>query len=76
MNLKSPLRYPGGKQRIVKQLGDKLPTHFDEYREPFLGGGSVLNCFRRAPVGQKSSRGGAIETPIGTGRLLRWSEPI
>jgi DNA adenine methylase len=42
MNLKSPLRYPGGKQRIVKQLGDKLPTHFDEYREPFLGGGSVF----------------------------------
>lgn len=42
MNLKSPLRYPGGKQRIVKQLGDKLPKHFDEYREPFLGGGSVF----------------------------------
>jgi DNA adenine methylase len=42
MILKSPLRYPGGKQRIVKQLGDKLPTHFDEYREPFLGGGSVF----------------------------------
>jgi DNA adenine methylase len=39
--MKSPLRYPGGKQRIVPLLTDKLPETFSEYREPFLGGGSV-----------------------------------
>lgn len=39
---KSPLRYPGGKQRIVKHLGNKLPKQISEYREPFLGGGSVF----------------------------------
>jgi DNA adenine methylase len=39
--MKSPLRYPGGKQRIVPLLTDKLPENISEYREPFLGGGSV-----------------------------------
>ncbi|MEM8640222.1 MAG: DNA adenine methylase [Cyanobacteria bacterium P01_G01_bin.54] len=38
---KSPLRYPGGKQRDVRFLGQYLhPCR--EFREPFLGGGSVL----------------------------------
>ena len=40
--LKSPLRYPGGKSRAVQRIGGLLPAHFDEYREPFLGGGSVF----------------------------------
>jgi DNA adenine methylase len=39
--IKSPLRYPGGKSRIVEKIGRHLP-YFDEYREPFLGGGSVF----------------------------------
>ncbi len=39
MNLcRSPLRFPGGKQRLVRQIS----TQFDEYREPFVGGGSVF----------------------------------
>lgn len=38
---KSPLRYPGGKQRDVKFLGQYLQS-CREFREPFLGGGSVL----------------------------------
>lgn len=38
---KSPLRYPGGKSRIAKNLVKNFPD-FDEYREPFLGGGSVF----------------------------------
>ncbi len=40
-NITSPLRYPGGKSRVAKQLVSFFPT-FDEYREPFLGGGSVF----------------------------------
>ena len=37
----SPLRYPGGKGRALKQVMPMLPPSFLEYREPFFGGGSV-----------------------------------
>lgn len=40
--IKSPLRYPGGKSRAIKQIIEYLPESFDEYREPFVGGGSVF----------------------------------
>ena len=39
--IKSPLRYPGGKSRAVEIIAKIIP-HFDEFREPFLGGGSVF----------------------------------
>ena len=39
--IKSPLRYPGGKSRVAEILVNQFPK-FDEYREPFLGGGSVF----------------------------------
>lgn len=39
--IKSPLRYPGGKSRAVKIIAPLVPE-FDEYREPFVGGGSVF----------------------------------
>ena len=39
--IKSPLRYPGGKSRAVKIISPIIPE-FDEFREPFLGGGSVF----------------------------------
>lgn len=38
--VKTPLRYPGGKSRVAELLVDLMPD-FKEYREPFLGGGSV-----------------------------------
>src|SRR5688572_33288785 len=40
--LKSPLRYPGGKSRAVQQMKFLLPKEFEEYREPFVGGGSFF----------------------------------
>ena len=42
-SLKTPLRYPGGKSRAVKKMAQFLPdmNKYKEYREPFLGGGSV-----------------------------------
>tara|TARA_B100001057_G_scaffold475574_1_gene542496 strand:- start:14508 stop:15350 length:843 start_codon:yes stop_codon:yes gene_type:complete len=42
-SLKTPLRYPGGKSRAVKKMAPYFPSLGDyaEYREPFLGGGSV-----------------------------------
>ncbi|WP_099069854.1 DNA adenine methylase [Nostoc linckia] len=38
---RSPLRYPGGKQKDVPFLSQFLP-HCQEFREPFLGGANVL----------------------------------
>lgn len=38
--VKSPLRYPGGKSRAVSLIGSLIPS-YKEFREPFIGGGSV-----------------------------------
>ena len=42
-SLKTPLRYPGGKSRACTKLDQFIPDlrDYKEYREPFLGGGSV-----------------------------------
>jgi DNA adenine methylase len=40
--IKSPLRYPGGKSRAIQRMKDLLPEEFYEYREPFVGGGSLF----------------------------------
>jgi len=51
-SLKTPLRYPGGKSRAVSKLFQYLPdlTQVKEYREPFLGGGSVaIEMTKRYP---------------------------
>lgn len=39
--IKSPLRYPGGKSRAVNLISTLIPD-FQEFREPFLGGGSLF----------------------------------
>jgi len=41
--MKTPLRYPGGKSRAIKKLFSIMPdlSSYDEWREPFLGGGSM-----------------------------------
>ena len=40
---KTPLRYPGGKSRALSKLFQFIPDlkNYKEFREPFLGGGSV-----------------------------------
>lgn len=43
----SPLRYPGGKSRAIQKIVQQLPEHFAEYREPFVGGGSVFVYLRQ-----------------------------
>ncbi|MDZ8082786.1 MAG: DNA adenine methylase [Nostoc sp. DcaGUA01] len=40
--IKSPLRYPGGKSKAINQIVEYLPDNFSEFREPFVGGGSVF----------------------------------
>ena len=43
---KSPLRYPGGKSRALKQILPLIPVNISEFREPFVGGGSVFFAIR------------------------------
>ena len=50
--IKSPLRYPGGKSRAVELISTLVPD-FDEYREPFLGGGSVFLYIKQKFPGRK-----------------------
>ena len=47
--LKTPLRYPGGKSRAVKRMFQHLPemSNIREYREGFVGGGSVALAVSR-----------------------------
>ena len=42
-SFKTPLRYPGGKSRACTKMDVYIPDlrDYKEYREPFLGGGSV-----------------------------------
>jgi DNA adenine methylase Dam len=42
-SLKTPLRYPGGKSRACVKMDPYFPDlrNYDQFREPFLGGGSV-----------------------------------
>ena len=42
-SLKTCLRYPGGKSRAVAKMDPYFPDlrNYEEFREPFLGGGSV-----------------------------------
>ena len=42
-SIKTPLRYPGGKSRACVKMDPYFPDlrDYDEFREPFLGGGSV-----------------------------------
>lgn len=52
--LKSPLRYPGGKSRAVERMKHLLPPEeFQEYREPFVGGGSFFIYLKQARPGLK-----------------------
>jgi DNA adenine methylase len=45
--IKSPLRYPGGKSKAINQIVEYLPESFSEFREPFVGGGSVFIYLRQ-----------------------------
>ena len=45
--LKPFIKWAGGKEKELPIIINNLPTHFDRYVEPFVGGGSVylsMNC--------------------------------
>ncbi len=49
---KSPLRYPGGKSKVVKYLLPYFSSDINEFRELFIGGGSVFITLK-STVGDK-----------------------
>lgn len=44
--VQTPLRYPGGKAKVLDILLPYMPADIQEYREPFIGGGSVFLAMR------------------------------
>lgn len=44
--IKTPLRYPGGKAKALPMILSFVPS-FSEYREPFVGGGSVYLALKQ-----------------------------
>jgi DNA adenine methylase len=50
---KSPLRYPGGKQKAIEQIAKMLPERAKEFREPLVGGGSVFFHARNIGFAEK-----------------------
>lgn len=45
--VKSPLRYPGGKSRAIEKIIPLIPKDCKEFREPFVGGGSVFLNYKQ-----------------------------
>ena len=45
---RTPLRYPGGKTRAVKQILEWIPPNCEELCSPFFGGGSVEIAYAKA----------------------------
>ncbi|HSK74312.1 MAG TPA: DNA adenine methylase [Pyrinomonadaceae bacterium] len=44
--IRSPLRYQGGKSRATEKIMALVPP-FSEFREPFVGGGSIFICLKQ-----------------------------
>ncbi|AKB85989.1 DNA adenine methylase [Methanococcoides methylutens] len=42
LKVKTALRYPGGKSKALSKIFPYIPNDFLEFREPFVGGGSVF----------------------------------
>ena len=43
----TPLRYPGGKSKALDRILPHIPAEIGEFREPFVGGGSVYFALRK-----------------------------
>jgi DNA adenine methylase len=56
VTLEPLLKWPGGKEKELKYIRPRLPEHFENYYEPFVGGGAVYTAiqFKKAYINDKS----------------------
>jgi DNA adenine methylase len=50
MNVATPISYYGGKQRMLQHILPVLPSEFNLYCEPFVGGGAVFWAKEPSPL--------------------------
>ena len=60
LQMKPFLKWVGGKGQIIETVLENFPTHLANYREPFLGGGSVLLAFLEAVAAGKITMSGQV----------------
>src|SRR5574344_2390880 len=47
-DLEPIIKWPGGKEKELQQIVDHIPPYFENYYEPFFGGGSVFMAIKAA----------------------------
>jgi len=60
LQMKPFLKWVGGKGQIIETVLENFPTYLANYREPFLGGGSVLLAFLEAVSAGKIAMSGQV----------------
>jgi len=68
---RSPLRYPGGKQKAIDLISKALPRSASEYREPLVGGGSVYFHAKKIGLAQKYWINDAFKELIALWKVLQ-----
>lgn len=41
-NAEPVVKWAGGKRQLLDKIKEKMPNEFNDYYEPFIGGGAVL----------------------------------
>jgi len=65
------IKWAGGKTQLLKQLSDSLPDDFNNYYEPFLGGGAVAFFILKNFTPKKAVLSDTNEELINTYKIIR-----
>lgn len=74
LGYRSPLRYPGGKQRAIASIAKVLPQSAREYREPLVGGGSVYFYARTINLAERYWINDAFEELVSFWQIIQKRE--
>ena len=56
------VKWVGGKRSLIKELMSRMPSGFNNYYEPFLGGGALFFALRNITGGGEAAS--VTSTPI------------